>query len=249
MNDQQDYLALIPTITLIPTEDIKSCPMPIRVYLQESENLYHWAQQDAALLLGAGLSSSCLDELPARIGALREAEARWQLEFRSRQEAEDQWMTTSEDIYALRDELLRAFRYALRKDVQALQQVARIAEGSGHADMIQDLTNLAALGRHHSDALTAIHFDLGKLDMAARMADSTAQLLARANGDRQQDNDARIIRDQAYTYLKQAVDEVRDCGKYVFFGNNARARGYAVDYYRQRNTPANPEATAASVEA
>ena len=34
------------------------------------------------------------------------------------------------------------------------------------------------------------------------------------------------MRDKAYTHLKQAVDQVRECGQYVFWRNEARLKGY-----------------------
>jgi hypothetical protein len=38
--------------------------------------------------------------------------------------------------------------------------VSAITDGSGHADMIQDLNDIAVLGRENPDPLTAIGFDL-----------------------------------------------------------------------------------------
>ena len=47
--------------------------MPVDVYLQEAENLYHWCQDDEAQLTGAGLAWNLVQEIPVRAGALREA--------------------------------------------------------------------------------------------------------------------------------------------------------------------------------
>ena len=41
------------------------------------------------------------------------------------------------------------------------------------------------------------------------------------------------MRDKAYTHLKQAVDEVRECGQYVFWRNEARLKGYSSRYFRK----------------
>jgi hypothetical protein len=43
---------------------------------------------------------------------------------------------------------------------------------------------------------------------------------------------APFLRDQAYTHLKEAVDEIRDAGKYVFRQNEKRFRKYASEYRR-----------------
>lgn len=46
------------------------------------------------------------------------------------------------------------------------------------------------------------------------------------------------MRNRAYIYLKQAVDEIRDCGKYTFACNPERLKGYRSEYlrkYRKKN--------------
>ena len=53
-------------------------------------------------------------------------------------------------------------------------------------------------------------------DEAAATADTLSDLLAKATTDRAENSSARVIRDQAYTYIKQAVDEVRACGRFTF---------------------------------
>jgi len=42
-----------------------------------------------------------------------------------------------------------------------------------------------------------------------------------------------IIRDQAFTYLKLAVDEIRECGKFAFWRNPDRLKGYISKYWKQ----------------
>jgi len=114
-----------------------------------------------------------------------------------------------------------------------LSRVSAVADGSGHADMIQDLNDLAVLGKANSEALTAIGFDLAQLDAAATAADEMADLLATANGDKAEQNESKTIRDKAYTYMKALVDDIREAGKYVFRNNKNRLKGYSSDYWRK----------------
>lgn len=44
---------------------------------------------------------------------------------------------------------------------------------------------------------------------------------------RENDSEAMLVRDKAFTYLKQAVDQIRECGKFVFWRNPDRLKGYA----------------------
>ncbi|TVZ41980.1 hypothetical protein P886_1331 [Alteromonadaceae bacterium 2753L.S.0a.02] len=82
--------------------------------------------------------------------------------------------------------------------------------------------------------LDAIHFDTSLLQEANSVADTISALLALANGDRLAGNDGRYLRDQAFTHLKEIVDGVRACGKYVFFSNEIRLRGYSSAYLRNQ---------------
>ena len=44
--------------------------------------------------------------------------------------------------------------------------------------------------------------------------------------------ETKKIRDQAYTHLKEAVDEIRETGRYVFRQDKKRVRAYASVYRR-----------------
>jgi len=136
-------------------------------------------------------------------------------------------------------------RFAYRKDDALLSRVRAIADGSGHADMIQDLNNIAVLGRENPDPLTAIGFDLDQLDLAATRSDELADLLAEANGDKADPNESKIIRDKAYMLMKRLVDEIREAGKYVFRNNAKRFKGYTSDYWRKQNRKKADEAEVA----
>jgi hypothetical protein len=60
-----------------------------------------------------------------------------------------------------------------------------------------------------------------------------ATLLAAATGDRIEASESKKIRDQVYTHLKEAVDEIYDYGQYVFRDDDERLRGYRSNYLRR----------------
>jgi len=47
--------------------------------------------------------------------------------------------------------------------------------------------------------------------------------------------EAKKIRDQAFTPLKEAVDKIRKCGQFVFWRNPGRVKGYRSNYLRRLN--------------
>jgi len=207
--------------------------IPVDVYLQEAENLYHWAVEDENELRARGLDWNLVTDIPARAGAVRAAESRWITTRFAREEAEAEWANRSPAAYDLRDELVQTFRFTFRKSPDLLGRVAAIAEGYSNADMIQDLNDLATLGRQHTAELQAIQLDLAVLDKAAKTADEMADLLGLATSERAETGEAIDLRNRAYSHLKEAVDEIRAYGQFVFRHDDKRAFGYSSVYRRR----------------
>ncbi len=90
------------------------------------------------------------------------------------------------------------------------------------------------MGKANTDLLTAINFDLTQLDTAAEKADRMTELLGATNDERKESSKTMDIRDRAFIYLKQAEDEIRDHGKFVFWRNPARLKGYISDYWKDQ---------------
>ncbi len=136
-----------------------------------------------------------------------------------------------------------------KKDNELTGRVRAIAEGTSHADMIQDLNDLVALGEGNPEPLAAINFDMSLLVQADKTADEMSALLAVATGERIDYSKSKKIRDKAYTHLKEVVDEVYSYGNYVLRDNDERLKGYRSIYLRRLRSkqtsepdPAVPEA-------
>lgn len=232
MSNKTDFQTCLTAIQAIPVEQVKEPNMPVDNFVQEADNLYLWLQPDLAVLAAKGITQLKIDELPVRAGALREAQSLWIRESRS----QDVWNKQSPAAYELRDDLIADFRYAFRNEPSLLARVDEIDTGDGHEDMIQDLNDLSVLGDAHTELLSAIGIDLSKLEIAANLSDVMGQLLAEVNETRTGGNDAKYLRDQAYTHLKQLVDEIRECGKYAFRKDEKRVQGYYSSYWRKKNS-------------
>lgn len=243
MANKNDYATKLDAIKAIPDEDVNSPNQPVDVFLQEAENLHHWSMDDSDALKVVGITMAMIKDLPVRAGACREAQSIWNKDYRSQQEAQKDWREQSPEAYDLRDDLLQTMRFAYRKYPALLSRVAAITDGTGHADMIQDLNDIAVLGKENPELLTAIGFDITQLDLAATRADEMADLLAEANGDKADQNESKIIRDKAYTHLKELVDEIREAGKYVFRKNKNRLKGYSSQYRRTHRKQKTEELT------
>ena len=236
MSNIEDYNAKLEAIMAVPNEKIKEPSPPVSVALQEAEDLYHWSMDDAKALKVVGITMAMLKEVPVRAGACRESQSIWNKDFRSQAEAQKLWNIQAPLAFVFRTDLLQTMRFGYRKDDSLLGRVAAITAGDGNADMIQDLNDIAVLGRENPEPLTNIAFDLTKLDLAATRAHELADLRARANGDKGEQNESKIIRDKAFAYMKELVDEIREAGKYLFRNDPLRYKGYTSAFWRKKNS-------------
>jgi len=230
MPQKTDYELHQEEALAIHEADVKEPYMPVGIYIQEAEDLAKWAEKDKEKLLAAGLPEGIIEGIPSKAGALREAQSIWMKEMRERDEAELEWKEKSPEAYEYRDEMLATMRYAFRQRDDLLEKVSMIAEGYGHADMIQDLNDAAVLARENEALIRAIGKDESFWEKGALLSDEMADLRARANGEKYEENQNKLMRDRMYTLLKQDVDEVKACGKYVFRKDKKRLQGYYSRY-------------------
>jgi len=65
-------------------------------------------------------------------------------------------------------------------------------------------------------------------------ANTMGPLLSAINGERDEnDKPTKEMRDRAYVYLKEAVDQICEYGKYVFWEDEERLEKYSSEYYRK----------------
>jgi hypothetical protein len=208
--------------------------MPVKTYIQEAENMYNWCQPDKDRLTANGLDWAMVEDIPARAGALREAQSRWATSDNDDIEIEKQWEEKSPAAHEFRKRLVRAYRFIFRNNAPAISMVNALAEGDSNLDIIQSLNDLSKFGRDHAEFLQAGRFDITLIDRAAGMASEMASLLSAVNSRRAFSSDTLKIRNQAYTYLREAVTELKSHANYLFWRDPVRMKGYTSDYYRKR---------------
>lgn len=246
MANIDDYNSLKPALEALPKEEINSPNMPVDTAIQEAKNTNYWGNIDRESLAPSGLDLSLIDSLLLRTRALQHCQSVWMQEYDATADVEKQWKELSTLAYALRDELIHFSRFAFRNNPELIKQVKRIAEGSGSADMIQDLNDLSLLGKAHLEDLTAVGLVATKLDTAETYAETLGVLLAEVNGVRAINNKpGKEMRDRAFTYLKQAVDTIRESGQFVFWKDEIKARNYASAYLRENRHRAKANADTA----
>ena len=247
MSSVQDFNDLKQKLLEIPPEDVQSPSTPVHLVLQGAEDLHYWAQKDREVLVGVGMDPQLIEELQPRTSALRISEGNWYHIRDTHAKAQQQWKEEAPKAYELRNKLVHEFLFAFRNDETLVRKVRGISSGGGYADMIQDLVNLSILGQNHKEELGKINFDMSQLDTAMETADSMADLLGVVNAVSPLEKEALDLRDRAFTYLNAVMTEIRSYGKFVFYRNRGRYKGY-VNHYRRRNRRGTETDTTESVE-
>jgi hypothetical protein len=220
---------------IIAVQDADIIPLnaiPVEMFIQDTEMLLQWVETDKEAFLKANFNWKIVEDIPILILALREAGSRWMSQRFAKKETGKLWKEKSVELYNLRNSLLHEFRYAYRKNFFTLNRVNAIAGRMAYASLIQDLSDLSVLGKENPNDLKSINFDIPQLEKASLLAHETSVLFAASTieGDC---SAAKKIRDQAFTLLKNAVDEVCDCGQYIFWKDETRRKGYSSAYLRR----------------
>ena len=234
MSNKENFEASMLKYEAYVKSDIKDPNLPVDIAIDEALDLFAIASKDKLLLAASDLDVSLIDDLPVRAGGLRYGQSLWTQVYTNKSESEEQWKEISIEAFELRDELLHFCKYAYRNNSKLKDVVNRIAEGYGNADMVQDLAELSLLGTENPELLVGLQYNMEKLDRANELSDVCGVLLGKVNGAKvDNDKPAKEMRDRAFTHLKQAVDAIREAGRFVFWKDEERAKLYASDYFRQ----------------
>lgn len=234
MSMSEDFIALQAEINGRNEEDNRRINMAISVYVAEAETLYQVAQEDEESLRNAGLDWNKIELLPTLCGATRYAQSLWNADRFSSAEAQKEWDSRIDDVCDHQEFCLHAMEYAYRNIPHLLERVDAIKEGTGNPDLIQDLSDTAVLGKENQEPLLAINFDPANLDHSAVLADEMAELLAIKDSSDSK-SERKVVRDKAYSWLKDIVDEIYACGQYVFWKDEDRRKKYCSAFRRDQN--------------
>jgi hypothetical protein len=236
LNHIDHYSVKLGIIKSIPDERILlPASMPVRVYLQEAENLYSWCQADKEKLAANGLNWSLVEDMPARIDTLREAQARWAASDIRENEIEKQWFEKSTAAREFRKCLVRSIKFMFRDNPSVISMISRLGEGESSAALIQSLRNISVFGREQIEFPDAVNFNMTALDTAGELSRELASLLGAVNSVRASYSSSLKLRNQAYTYLREAVTELKKHADFIFWRDPARLNGYSSGYIRKRN--------------
>ncbi|MCP4221433.1 MAG: hypothetical protein GY765_42800 [bacterium] len=103
------------------------------------------------------------------------------------------------------------------------------------AGIVQSFWNLHVLGTRNLDMFKNLPGVPAQLEQLATWGQEIKTASSLAHTARKTPSETKPLRDRVFTHLKQAVDEVRVCGRFAFKGNKERLAGYRSTYLRQKS--------------
>ncbi|HEX4449194.1 MAG TPA: hypothetical protein VH044_20790 [Polyangiaceae bacterium] len=206
--------------------------LPVANILQEAREL--GATMDklgSDLVKGSDLAKGAAKDLDARRARLDVAEAVWSA---TRSRGTPTVITAArEDGESQKRDAFEALRYYLRDEGEVQLRLDEIAQGSGDADLVDDLKKLADLLEESGPALA--NADLPKKAPDALRA--AAEALSGLAADRAVDpvsTKAQDLRNRAYWHLRHLMDEIRAAGRYVYRRDKKLVTAFRASLTRAR---------------
>lgn len=200
----------------IPKDQVMPPNTPVVEYIQVAADLIPIYERDKSELKKVNIDKAIPERLEAAIEYLRDTQTNWMEVRKDAEEARVEWNVVYPKAEQLKRDILHTMRFVYDGDSEALARVAEIAEGDNYRDTIQDLHDVAFKGKEDIKRFKGINYEISKFDRADAYSNSLMLLLARMNGEKHNDNESKLLRDQAYTNLKTIVEYLRKYGRYVF---------------------------------
>lgn len=209
--------------------------IPVSIAVAEWKSLASVARKELRTLSRLGIGAQPIATLEALARRLTQLEKAWQSARGKRVTgaATDKQRVAAE---ALKREMLAAGEWACRHDDYALKTLARIREGTGLADTVQDLRDLASFWEQHDDERARTKLRAADLDRARSLADA---LSAPAGAESRDPDAARAqeLRNRCFWAGNVVAGEIRQCGRYAFSDDPKRAARFPARYRAELRRP------------
>ncbi len=233
ISNKESYNELYHTFIALPVREHLLMNIPLEEIVAEGETLIVVSRQDRDKFVGAGMNPEYIDTLQARVCAFDYIASYYNELLDQENKAGNEWLEKSTRAYALKQRLLFVLGVAFWNDPALLKHVKEIEESREIGDIHTDLLAIYLLGNRRSDLRQANNFDFAEMDKAKALQVELSDILARIIIIQDKLMEVRKIRDCAYTYLKQATNEIKEFGQFICNDNPYRKKVYVSDFWQR----------------
>jgi len=216
-----------------PTTYAEPPDMPVDVAIREWRQLASVARKLQGPLGKIGLDKSSAATLAALADDLDARERGWQKTRPSTGKVKK----LRAEAETLKRSMLAAGEWALRDDEGALEELARIREGTGLVDTLNDLRDLASFWKTHASSLSKTRLKATDVTRAPALASELGTLAdeEHANTDAAQ---ALELRNRCFWSADAIANEIRKAGRYAFHDQPKIAARFSSRYRAEKQRAA-----------
>ncbi len=231
MTDIMRYEDSMQEVTAMSDSAIERNSTPIDKLLYQSDKMYVALVDNKDTFATKNFPTEEIAYFERRIGACRIAQSNYSTLAKGDEVNKIVWAQKHDEAIALKSNINKHVRFACTEFQLSTTVIKKISEGTGIADLIQDLSDLATLGNNIQEYLEKINFNLTLLDRAAELASELGKLQELSQHDRSQ---TKIIRDKLVTLLNNSVSKVRRWAHLVFEDDSPELPRFYATYSRKK---------------
>jgi hypothetical protein len=211
----------------------KSPSIPVARLIQEANDLYLFCKNDRKELIGEGIDWDEVEKLPELLNECSDAEVEYQV---YRKNAGSEIVKLKKLVLRCR-KLRTTIAEKLRSAVSRagnFMTVPSYRKSWSRAELVQDLNDLAVIGKDIKHMFNHTGFDLTLLDLAADLSVELSEKIIDVIISKPSKSRQKTFRDKTMQELLSLIVQIRKTGKSAFFDNPLRRKAYACEYLRER---------------
>ncbi len=148
-------------------------------------------------------------------------------------EAKEQWDSIEPEAYKKKRKLLNRLELIYKEDNRPadLKEIKQIAIGRGRRDLTMDYLQLSEIAVKDAPQLASLNFGEEEVARVSEIFETLKSLIGPITTPKAEIEVKKLLMEQAYTYLDQAVSSIRTYGQLIFEGEE-REKLYKSEHYQ-----------------
>jgi len=221
--------AVRPQIDAVRDEDVIGVGMPLFYYLNQAELTHIRLVAFQPQLEKGKMDFNKVAQLPVLIGACKELYSITATVTLPSLAAQKEWKSLKEEAELLVYDMKIGMEYAYHNYPELLAKIRSIVEGgSSNPEFIQDLNDYAVTGRENKELTDAVGYDAANFERAAELSQRLGTLYAQVTYDRSTTPGQTLLRDKAFTLLRNAIDALNRQARFITRDNKTDAEKHTI---------------------
>ncbi len=216
---QDAFTQIEPIITLIQESDLIGKNRTMNAITGETSALVVTATEDRAEFKAVPrFDISKIDTLQLRLDGYLYTYAQFEEIAFNKSESLTQWDSGEDNAYKVKRKLLRRLITLAEEagDTAELAELKKISKGRGREDLTMDFLLLAGKARKYQVELATLNYQEDEIIEVEAIFETLKSLLGSINRPNSEIATKKLLMEQAYTYLAQAVNSIQSYGRMIF---------------------------------